>query len=566
VADEDERAIRAVDLDERQPLSLTRLRSRPGQILLSADGRLVVTLRDEARLAVFRATDAPSLPLQRVADARTAAEPLALAETTDGALLVASGWGHALEVFRSMTLEKTMTVSLEREPRAVATSRDGATAFVSYAAASQVTAVDLGPAGRKAKAIDLSVFESLTPFAMHPKKAGPMTGPLTMLKVGDARSAFALARFDDGARERIFVTHALVAPGEGFATGYGSTGFTQALGIDAVDPRKGALAIAPRSGDLAANAGGKGACLLPSAAAIDVRRKRLLVACRGPDEVRAYDATSDHPTWGGVKERWSVPAGASGIAVDEGRREAIVWSAFDGVLTVLPLDASSQAPTRIALDRTTPLPADAALGRRVFFSAGDPRIAQDGRACASCHIDGRDDGLVWSSPKGPRQTMWLAGRVDHPPPFGWLGEHASLPVHLAQTIRNLKGTGLGEPEVNGLVAWLKVMPGPPAGGSETETAEEARGREIFEGSVANCSSCHVPRAGAFRDQMTHDVGSGAEFLTPSLRFAGGSAPYFHDGRYATLEAMLRDPHGRMSDARKLPAEDLRALASYVRTL
>ena len=31
------------------------------------------------------------------------------------------------------------------------------------------------------------------------------------------------------------------------------------------------------------------------------------------------------------------------------------------------------------------------------------RLSGDGRACASCHPDGRDDGLVWSTPNGPRQ-------------------------------------------------------------------------------------------------------------------------------------------------------------------
>jgi mono/diheme cytochrome c family protein len=608
VADEDEKAVRAVDVDERRELALTRLGSRPGQILVSADGRLLVTLRDEAKLAVFQATEALAVPLERVSVAATAIEPLALAETPDGStLLVASGWSHTLEGFREGTLEKTLTVDLKREPRAVATSANGLTAYVAHAGASQVTSVDLSAADGKVKAIDLSVFGQITPIGMmmmkkpsnssnvsldsdsipsaRPKSVtgfggdakGPGTAQAPRFKAADARGAFALASFEDGPRERIFVPHVIVAPGGGFASGYGGgEGPTQAFSVDAVDPRKNALAMSPQGGDLGGFPAAKDVCLLPSAAAVDVEGRRLLVACRGIDEVRTFEATSDHPTWGGVKDRYSVPAGANGIAVDGERREAVVWSAFEGTLSVLSLGPTTPAargksawaapePLRIALERTVHLPDDVALGRRLFFTAGNPRIAEDGRACASCHIDGRDDGLVWASPQGSRQTMMLAGRVGHAAPFGWLGEHATIAVHLAQTLKNLKGTGLGADEVDALVAWLKVMPGPPEDAREL-TAEETHGREVFGGSVASCSSCHVPHAGAFRDEMTHDVASGAEFLTPSLRFAGGSAPYFHDGRYATLEDMLRDPHSRMSDARKLPPEDLRDLAAYVRTL
>jgi mono/diheme cytochrome c family protein len=584
VGDEDERAVRAVDLDARKELGVTRLPSRPGQLLVSADGRLLVTLRDESSLVVYRATDAPSLPLEPVARVATSVEPLALAETPDGSTaLVVSGWGHALEAFREDTLDRTMSVSLSREPRAVVTSGDGATAFVTHAAASLVTSVDLrspdaklpaSPKGsgitrelsREGKAIDLSIDSIPTLEKMRPKTSA-FAMRAAVVKAADARNAFAAVRFEDGKRERIFVPHVIVQPGEGVSSGYGSRDETEGFTVDAIDPSRRALAFSPQPGDLSVTN-----CLLPSAAAVDAAGHELLVACRGVDVVRAFDVTSDHPTWSPRKGTWSVPPGASGIAIDEERREAVVWSSFDGVVSVLRLpppsskmDAPPGEPLRIPLLRSEPLPPDVALGRKLFYLASQTRIAADGRACASCHIDGRDDGLVWASPKGSRQTMMLAGRVDHPPPFGWLGEHASLPIHLAQTLKNLKGSGLDWVEIEALVAWLKRMPGPPAV-SRQETAQEARGRQIFDGSVANCASCHVPRGGSLRDQMTHDVGSGAEFLTPSLRFASGSAPYFHDGRYASLEQMLQDPHGRMSDAHQLPREDLEALAAYVRTL
>jgi cytochrome c peroxidase len=53
--------------------------------------------------------------------------------------------------------------------------------------------------------------------------------------------------------------------------------------------------------------------------------------------------------------------------------------------------------------------------------------------------------------------------------------------------------------------------------------------------------------------------------TPSLRFVSGTAPYFHDGRHATLADLLRAAEGKMS-WRHLDDTELDALEAYLRTL
>ena len=58
----------------------------------------------------------------------------------------------------------------------------------------------------------------------------------------------------------------------------------------------------------------------------------------------------------------------------------------------------------------------------------------------------------------------------------------------------------------------------------------------------------------------------AAFVTPTLRFVAGTAPYFHDGRYGTLEALLTDGKGHMGSLDGLAPEDVRALAAYLATL
>jgi cytochrome c peroxidase len=76
----------------------------------------------------------------------------------------------------------------------------------------------------------------------------------------------------------------------------------------------------------------------------------------------------------------------------------------------------------------------------------------------------------------------------------------------------------------------------------------------------------------FTDRKKHDIGSrttadeGALFDTPSLRLVGGSAPYFHDGRYATLHQLLVEADGKMGHTSQLAPADLDALEAYLRTL
>ena len=52
-ADEDQRAVHAIDLGTKKVLHTTKLDGTPSQLVLTADGRLVVALRDRSELAVF---------------------------------------------------------------------------------------------------------------------------------------------------------------------------------------------------------------------------------------------------------------------------------------------------------------------------------------------------------------------------------------------------------------------------------------------------------------------------------------------------------------------------------
>jgi cytochrome c peroxidase len=56
------------------------------------------------------------------------------------------------------------------------------------------------------------------------------------------------------------------------------------------------------------------------------------------------------------------------------------------------------------------------------------------------------------------------------------------------------------------------------------------------------------------------------FNTPSLRFVSGGGPYFHDGRYKTLQQLLTDADRKMGHTAQLSGDDLQSLESYLRSL
>jgi len=215
-------------------------------------------------------------------------------------------------------------------------------------------------------------------------------------------------------------------------------------------------------------------------------------------------------------------------------------------------------------------------GRALFRDGTDPRIAFDGRACESCHPDGRDDGLTWSTPAGPRQTIPLAGRLSRRSHFGWFGTHRTLRQHLRHTMNRLGGVGfersVDAPALDALERWLQAMPAPttigakPVAHASSEQAV-ARGRRVF--AKAGCDRCHIDGG---TDLKRHDVDTGhvdeasLAFLTPSLAGIGTSAPYLHHSAFESLEQMLLESPGPMGGARHESAADRDALVKYLESL
>ena len=583
IADEDDAVLHTVDLGSGRELVTTPLLGSPSQVLVAKDGRVLVALRDKNQVQVLEPAANVELALQNRCSIDVSTEPVALAASPDdGTILVTSGWGRSLTGLDGATLAKKYQVALAREPRQVVVSDDGTKAFVAHVVGSRVSAVDLVTPEHPVRTVDMSgQDDGIFRQRRAAKVASLLKGSASAR--GQQRmgcQSFTLAKSMDPPG-RIFAPQVLVDPGdlEQQSSGYGDGRRpAEVASIGVID--EGKSEPMPASLHISANeaqqrGSAKGECLLPRASATDAKGKSLFVTCLGIDAVVEYDAVSADPRVA-EKRRWNVPAGPTGIAVDATGRRAVVWSQFDQVVSVLSLDGDTAGkPTLVALSRKakSATEGDIALGRRMFHAAGDERISADGRACASCHPDGRDDSLTWATPEGPRNTPMLAGRLTQTAPYGWNGESDEVKTHLAHTFSRLQGRGLEQRELDGLVSFITTMQVPtirvPEVGPDADKI--ARGKAVFESAEAQCATCHHPD-GSWVDGQKHDVGTrasadpNAQFDTPTLRFVGGTAPYFHDGRYRTLRDLLVGHDGKMGQTKQLTSTDMESLEAYMRTL
>ncbi len=658
IADEDTATVRTIDLTEKREIGSVALGGRPGQLLVTKAGQLAVALRDDASVALLDAHANGSLTIAK--KTTTAAEPVALTLSPDDAtLFVATGTSHMLEAFKIDDQgigERTLDISVEREPRAVSISADGKRAFVAHAASSKLEVVELGTS-KIAVATDLGIPSSVDGLGgglgmMRPVMPVPMSRPpmphvmfdaLIPVMASDVAANSAVVAFDDcfdcgssgfaeallparfgrqsyalahvvistakGPQETFIVPHTEMMTGDPMiiSSGYGGGGIegdvdepAERFTLSMIDAVTGKRKLIAQTGD----ARNKDGCHLPRGAATD-GTGNVYVACFGSDALMSFavtEKTYDIPVTpdpkaklkftvdgkGDVKAkvattkgtylamnavgRVPVASGPSGVAIDVDDKRLVSFSQLDGTVSLVDLDsfAAKKEPTTIKLLRSNGLTDAIASGRRLFFSGGDPRISKDGRACSSCHPDGRDDSLVWSTPDGPRQTIMLAGRVNRQGPFGWLGKHPTLQTHMTMTMKNLKGTGLEASEQESLAAFLVSLKG-PAQKWRALTDEESHGRDLFNSGDAQCASCHAEKTG-FTDHDTHDVRSATTsdqsktFLVPSLANVATSAPYFHDGRFLTLEDLLDKSDGTMGATKQMTPADKKALAAYLRTL
>ena len=258
---------------------------------------------------------------------------------------------------------------------------------------------------------------------------------------------------------------------------------------------------------------------------------------------------------------FTVGSGPMGIAVDSAHGRAFVDNALDQSVSSIdlaqPFAAPAQVfPTAATLVRSLPSPysPEALAGRRLFWDATNPHVTPSGVvACASCHPGGSDDGLVWfidtpTIPLKRRRTPHLCNAKSPTAPFHWNGQFTVMGDLVESTITDLMaGDGLLI-DTTSIQPFIDEIVEPPVL-PVTDAASVARGEALFQSASLGCATCH---SGSYlTDDQLHavlmpmslqadDVITSAN--TPGLHGIFLMAPYFHDGRAATLLDVLTQPY------------------------
>ena len=157
----------------------------------------------------------------------------------------------------------------------------------------------------------------------------------------------------------------------------------------------------------------------------------------------------------------------------------------------------------------------------------------NGIACASCHMEGQEDGRTWNfDTEGPRRTMNVAGGISGRAPYHWDGGLTSF-SNLVTTVYNQRmgGPTLTTAQVTAAQSWMNAIPSLPGVVSDPDAV--ARGQAVFTDSMHGCATCHTG-AQLTNNRTGVDVGTGGTFKVPSLVGLAYTAPYLHDGCAATL--------------------------------
>jgi cytochrome c peroxidase len=174
-------------------------------------------------------------------------------------------------------------------------------------------------------------------------------------------------------------------------------------------------------------------------------------------------------------------------------------------------------------------------------------------SCASCHPDGRMDGLNWdllndgTSNLKNTKSLLLAHKT---PPAMSTGTRASAGAAVRAGIKHILFGRQSEQDAAAIDTYLKALKPVPSpflvNGQLSKSA--TLGKKLFFSAEIGCSKCHP--SPLYTDLRRYDVGTKSPwdarrlFDTPTLVEVWRTAPYLHDGRYTTItELIVKGKHG-----------------------
>jgi YVTN family beta-propeller protein len=218
------------------------------------------------------------------------------------------------------------------------------------------------------------------------------------------------------------------------------------------------------------------------------------------------------------------------------------------------------------------------VGRRGEMLFNDATICyQHWQSCASCHPDGRSDALNWDllndgvgNPKNTK-SMVLAHKT---PPAMAEGVRPTAESAVRSGLTHILFADRPEEEAAAIDEYLKLLqpvPSPHLIDGRLSPAAE-RGKKLFLSDRIGCHHCHP--APLYTDLKMHKVDTRGPadyvdaFDTPALVEVWRTAPYLHDGRYATIKELIgKGKHGKDRDhPREISESEVDDLVAFVLSL
>ncbi len=328
----------------------------------------------------------------------------------------------------------------------------------------------------------------------------------------------------------------------------------------------------------------------------------IFVALQGNNSVQIVNALT-----GAIIGEIPVGAAPQGLIIDEQGR-LFVQNFLDRSLSVIDVSAilnnggdSYNSLAEIDLVSNELLSSQELLGKQIFYNAASPQMSLESyMSCASCHLEGGQDGQVWDFTdrgEGLRNTAALRGRGNNN--HGKLHWSANFnEIQDFESVIRLHFGGTGFMSDTDFIASQNPLGNEPAAGKSEEldaiaayinslsekaespyreedgslTAIGALGKQVFIDN--NCASCHGGEvftdspSGLMHDIGTIKPGSGMRLGydlkgidSPTLRELWLTAPYLHDGSATTLVDAI-NAHNNVS----LSDTEVNQLAAYLKQI
>ncbi len=536
-ADPDRDRVVTVDLATHEVVADLALQAldEPGRVVEDGSGRIHIALRRAGAIVTLAGPKGPVLLRRDVC-----AEPRGLAWQASGNQIHVACAGGELVTLLAGGGAATRTVRLDRDLRDVVVVGDKL--MVTRFKTAEVLTID---------AVGGVIARELPPSVQR-SAFSPDTGEITQVSARPA-VAWRAAALPDGSGIVVAHQRARLAPLSTSPGGYGGDmcGTPIEPTVTAFGP--GRTPVAGRTLLFSA---------LPVDLAVSPNGQSLAFAMAGDRSVRVVRASM---LAGGDTDPCNLPP-EDELTASEGRGiPTSVAFTPDGNLIVFYADELiiSQYALPFSGDSwSVLLPGEYGYdpGREVFH-----QLTGAGIACASCHPEGREDGLVWEfKDLGLRRTQQVGGNILARAPYHWDGDMTDLGRLMTEVfVGRMGGQPLQTWQVTALGKWLDRLPSPaPATGADPLAV--ARGRSLFNSIEVGCATCHA--GPIFTNNQRFDVGTGGPFKVPSLVGVGARAPFLHDGCATTLRDRFTcggDRHGGTSNLSNGDLDDLLAFLESI---